>query len=207
MAFSIEQFCSIRPYLYHLTSKSNLKNILEAKMLYSAEHILHNSGNPELLNEKRGQSLSVQLGGKAIHVRDQLPLHRGNVSFAPGWDFRRLLIDLNSRVFFWPGTESRPIDYGIRHFERYRAERPVILRFKSAELIPLQSVEPHFCKYNSGSPRCSQGKGSPRGADTFTAAPAAKFSAANVVEVTFKSRVSIPSLQWGESTSGPWTNE
>src|SRR6185295_17449394 len=97
----------------------------------------------------------------------------------------RLLKAINERVFFWPGTEFRPISYGIRHFERYRSERPVILRCKSDLLFNTPGQEPEFCKYNSGSPRCSNGIGSPRGPDTFVPASRAMFSAAKAVEVTF----------------------
>ena len=43
-----------------------------------------------------------------------------------GFVFEDLVEILNGRVFFWPGAVGGPISYGVRHFERYQNEKPVI---------------------------------------------------------------------------------
>jgi hypothetical protein len=116
-----------------------------------------------------------------------------------------LLCQLNERVFFWPGGPDIS-DYGQRHFERYRAEKPVILRVPTSDLFEAnpESV-PEFCRFNSGSPRCTKGLGSPRGPSTFIQGTTADFSPGNVVEVTFLESVLLPhSTKVGDSPDGPW---
>jgi hypothetical protein len=140
-------------------------------------------------------------------VRDQKPLHTGNTGLMGGWDFEQLLSHLNGRVFFWPGSaKGRPIPYGERHFQRYADESPIILRLATTDLLSLNPhVPPEFCRYNSGSPRCTQGLPSPRGPETFVTCEHANFRPASVVEVTFPGVVRIPSsAQLGDSTGGPW---
>jgi hypothetical protein len=62
-----------------------------------------------------------------------------------------------------------------------------------------------FSKYNTGAPRCTKGKGSPRGPNTFVAVERATFSVSGVVEVAFKDAVKLPeSTQIGDSPVGPW---
>ncbi len=75
------------------------------------------------------------------------------------YSYEDLIENLNRRIFFWPGTPAGPIGYGRRHFERYREENPVILRINVRSLLCANAkVEPKFCRYNSGSPRCSKGR-------------------------------------------------
>jgi len=203
MAFTLKQFSAVRPYMYHLTARDNLQHIRELRVLYSAHQLLTESSNAPALNDKRKTLLPVKWKDRIVHIRDQSPLHRGNVSFIGGWDFNQLLRELNRQVFFWPGTSACPIDYGVRHFERYRAERPIILRLKFLDVVSRQ--EPYFCKFNSGSPRCTGGFGSPRGPSTFVSASEADFSPCKAVEITFRGEVALPKkLEIGDSISGPW---
>ena|SRR5712691_7943752 len=98
-----------------------------------------------------------------IVVRDQAPLHEGNLSLPRGYTFEDFIESLNGRIFFWPGSAAGPIPHGIRHFERYEQECPVILRVEFQSLLHANpGAEPLYCRYNSGSPRCSNGKKSPR---------------------------------------------
>jgi hypothetical protein len=74
-------------------------------------------------------------------------------------------------VFFWPGREAGPNDHGRRHYERYRNDDVVLIR------VPTQRMPEgaEVCFFNSGSPRCVDGRKSPRGSATFVRpeAPAA----------------------------------
>jgi hypothetical protein len=123
-----------------------------------------------------------------------------------GWEFERVIEDLNHRVFFWPGTQNGPNDHGRRHFARYLAERPLLIRVSTPDLIAVNApLKPEFCRYNSGSPRHSNGKPSPRGSNTFV--PAAQFAgtSSDVVELTFRGTVLLPPRWYtGSAPGGPW---
>ncbi len=126
------------------------------------------------------------------------------MSLKGGWQLVNLIDVLNSLVFFWPGKFDKPIDYGVRHYNRYAEENPKIIRMKSADLFSA-NLAPLFCAFNSGSPRCTGGKGSPRGTDTFVTAAAFPKTASGVVELTFKGSVHLPaSAEIAGDVSGPW---
>jgi hypothetical protein len=150
----------------------------------------------------------VIVDGREIVLRDQKPLHKGNTGLPNGYKFDDFIESLNRRVFFWPGDKSGPIDYGLRHFERYKDERPVVLRIDFASLIDANpSIEPRFCRYNSGAPRCSYGKKSPRGPRTFLAAAHFEGAPAGVVELTFEGEISLPpNTKFGKHPAGPWSS-
>lgn len=206
MAFTLEAFCELRPYVYHLTAATNLPHLLALRRLYSARHLLHASNNRSWLAEKRPTAVGASMDQQRISVRDQAPLHQGNIAFAEGWTFGDVLADLNARVFFWPGNGSKPIDYGERHFQRYAAEKPKMIRLETAALFRLNAAAtPQFCKFNSGSPRYNKGKASPRGPETFVAANAAPFRPSEVVELTFRDEVALPvRFETSDSPFGPW---
>lgn len=207
MAFTLPQFESARPYLFHLTAREHLGALTDARQLVPASLMLEAANAARWHREKRRNHVRIRVSGRDIDLRDQKPLHQGNVALAAGWTFEDLLAHLNRRVFFWPGRSSgQPIAYGVRHFERYASERPAILRVCTTDLFTLnQHVVPEFCKYNSGSPRCTNGRPSPRGPDTFLPCDEAPFTAGSVVEVTFPAPIRLPdSTQVGDSINGPW---
>ncbi|MEO1716406.1 MAG: hypothetical protein AAFR76_04775 [Planctomycetota bacterium] len=134
----------------------------------------------------------IECDGCRVHIRDQAPLHRGSVWLSDGWDFEDLVEHLNDHVFFWPGTANRPIAHGRRHFKRYSADDVVVLAIDTQALFASNStLPPRFCRYNSGSPRCSGGRGSPRGPRTFLAAEEFHQRPSDVVEVTFRGAVRL----------------
>jgi hypothetical protein len=206
MGFSDDQFARSRPFVYHLTARSNVGEIRTSHVLHSAASLMQMAADSSFLRKKRTQTVRVQLGTVAIDIRDQQPLYAGNISFHGGWSFEDVVQSLNERVFFWPGSHNGPISYGRRHFLRYADERPVILRFSTADLYRANpGVSPLYCRYNSGSPRCSYGAGSPRGPSTFVSANAVDYTPGKVVEVTYCVRATLPQLlEVGDSTSGPW---
>ena len=72
-------------------------------------------------------------------------------------------------------------------------------------LVANPSVEPHYCAYNSGSPRCSYENKSPRRAYTFPPADQFGGTPSTVVEVTFIDQVILPADgQLSGYSSGPW---
>ncbi|UUO07895.1 hypothetical protein M4951_06160 [Blastopirellula sp. J2-11] len=206
MAFTDIHFTRTRPYLYHLTDRDNLNHIRATRAMLSAAVLLQQAGDNAYLRAKRQSSIQVKIGQRVISIRDQQPLHAGNITFQGGYGFADVIEMLNKRVFFWPGTSHGPISYGERHFLRYENDQPVILRVATADLFQTNSdVSPLYCRYNSGSPRCTGGKGSPRGPVTFALAEDADFTASNVVEVTFLNQVTLPArVEASDSINGPW---
>jgi len=170
-----------------------LSRIRREARLQSAAALMLRANAGGLLSARRGGHLSIELDGETILLRDQAPLHAGNIRFEAGWDLPRLIEHLNRRVFFWPGGEDGPIAYGRRHHERYAAEAPVVLRVRLRELLEANPGRvPLFCQRNSGSPRTVNGKKSPRGSDTFVTCENFPRGPRGVVEVTFEDEVVLP---------------
>jgi hypothetical protein len=206
MAFRLEVFAVARPFVYHLTSADNLVRICEVGSLESASSLITRAKRGELLRQRRPKHTPINVAGREVWLRDQAPLHAANVDFAEGWNLGDLVEALNRLVFFWAGTASGPSDYGQRHFDRYRTEEPVLLRVPTAALFAAnQSGQPLFCRYNSGSPRYSGGRASPRGPETFVPPNAFLGSPARVVELAFTERAKLPpSTEYGFAPAGPW---
>ncbi len=205
MAFTLTQFCSTRPYLYHLTSPRNLELLLETRLMRSTAQLLHSSGEHQWLGTKRSHTVTVNVDGRLVDLRDQQPLYEGKTTLEGGWAFEDLVRALNEFVFFWPGWADKPIDYGTRHYERYESDGPIILRVSTAKLFDANGAEPFFCKYNSGSPRTTQGYGSPRGPNTFVRCHQASYTASNVVEVTYRDTATLPAvIDSSRHPFGPW---
>jgi hypothetical protein len=150
--------------------------------------------------------LSIRLDEYVVIVRDQAPLHIGNIAFAGDWDADRLIKELNRRIFFWSGSLKGPVGNGRRHFKRYQNDHPVIIRSRFDELVQVNPAKmPYFCKYNSGSPRYTNGKPRPRGPDTFAPGIECSFTPSDVIEVTFVNRVTIPeTAEVATHYEGPW---
>jgi len=206
MAFSHEQFQSVRPYLYHLTARTNLPRIRDSRRLVCAASLLAAVGETKFVRQKRSGMHPVVVDGATVCIRDQDPLYRGKMALEAGWSFEDFIELLNRHVFFWAGWAHEPVGAGLRHFDRYRGEHPVVLRARFADMVAANTeAEPLFCKYNSGSPRCSYGSPSPRGLQTFVPAERAFYSPSNVVEVVFRDRVALPnSTEQADSYGGPW---
>lgn len=202
----VEHYIQTRPYLYHLTHRDNLNHIREMACLFSAAVLMERSGNTQLMRTPRGHSVPVTVGHRTIVLRDQRPLYEGKMELAPGYSFGDFVESINRRVFFWPGKSEKPKDYGLRHFEHYKNEKPIIIRVEFETLCRQNhSATALFCRYNSGSPRVSYGNKSPRGPGTFL--PAQRFSGvpSSVVEVTFESELQLPATtQFSAHPFGPW---
>lgn len=202
MAFSLPQLIGCRPFLYHLTAASNLSSIIRTREFRCANVLLAESGLTSHSSQRRIAHLAVPASNGSTLLRDQKPLIEGAIEFEDGWDMARFVQHVNQHVFFWPGGHQGPIKSGMNRFERYRAERPVLLRFPIA---CLKQVDLRFSRFNSGAPRCSGGKYSPRGSNTYL--PAVDFvgTASEVVEVVVAEACALPATaELSNHPSGPW---
>jgi hypothetical protein len=209
MAFDLDRFASLRPYSYHLTSANNLSSLRACMFLETAAGLAKVTGRPDAVSKPRKEQVLLQARGGAVALQSQSPLHAGNISLEGGWTFEHLVERLNSLVFFWPGGPQGPINYGERHYHsKSWPESPMVLRVSTSELVrENSSVTPLFCRFNSGSPRWSNGKPSPRGPKTFLPADQFSGSISDVVELTFPGRVRLPkSVEIGDIPLGPWRN-
>lgn len=206
MPIELSRLTHLRPFLYHLTDPTNLVVMCETAQMYPAAALLRRAGQLESLRTRRAAHQRVRVGPNEVILRDQAPLHAGNIGFTHGFGMPDFLESLNSRIFFWPGDSTGPIDYGVRHFERYRLERPAMLRVGFESLLRANpNAQPQLCAYNSGSPRCVNGAKSPRGPDTFRCAPDFDGRPSDVVEVTFAETLRIPGdAEYGLEPAGPW---
>jgi hypothetical protein len=180
----------------------------ETARLFPAQTLMQRAGQTDLMRARRIDPAQVRIFGSLVSIRDQAVLHSRNIQFPPGYKLEDFIESLNQRVFFWPGTGDGPIDYGIRHFQRYQAECPAILRVALQSMLSANpSVAPRFCRFNSGSPRCSHGRKSPRGPDVFLLTEDFSGTPSDVVEVTFDAEISIPiDSELGISPQGPWNS-
>ncbi|MEO8560644.1 MAG: hypothetical protein ABI601_01125 [bacterium] len=207
MSFDLIAYGRLRPYLYHLTARSNLSRIRQRRSLESAASLARQANEFAIIESRRAAHLPIVVDGESILLRDQSPLHEKNMRLEDGWTFERFIAHLNERVFFWPGSDTGPNDYGWRHYGRYETEKPVIVRTTFASLVSTNSeLVPLFAKVNSGSPRWSGGNAPARGSRTFVAANDAAFTAGEVVEVTFQGCVELPGdAEVADAPDGPWS--
>jgi hypothetical protein len=193
MAFSLAEFARVRPYAFHLTSAANLPRIRRERRLYPTLQLAALAGRTHLAREHRPVSVCIEIDGEVVHLRDQAPLRASNVVLSDTWTFGDVVEMLNNRVFFWPGSDTRPIPSGQRHFERYANESIAILRVPTDLLFNSNPLPvPEFCKWNSGAPRWTRGIRPVRGADTFLTADQSPYRASAVVELTFPGPVLLP---------------
>lgn len=207
MPFTLDALARLRPFLFHLTARENLPRIRRLGRIDSAARLAEFAGQKEVLRARRRHHQPIVVDGETLLLRDQAPLHAGNMRLDDGWSFEEFVRHINDRVFFWPGGEAGPISYGVRHFERYASEEPIILRVPTGAMFAANAeTAPMFCRYNSGSPRWSRGIAAPRGASTFVGSTQASFSAAQVVEVTMPGAAILPDgVSVGASPVGPWS--
>jgi hypothetical protein len=79
------------------------------------------------------------------------------------------------------------------------------LRMSFSELLEVNpSVQPYFCRFNSGAPRMTGGRRSPRGPDTFQKANEWRGPPFRVAEVSFVGRVVLPTAS--ADLGGDYTN-
>jgi hypothetical protein len=206
MAFTLERFIAIRKYLYHFTAAENLSAIRTERKLDSAA-ILTGRHGIVCPPTKRAVPMLNSSATAEFWLQTQAPLRVGNISFDQGWDIERFVNRLNGLVFFWPGDGDGPIAYGQRHAAGNDwPTKATAIRVETRALIDAHPRNsPLFCPYNSGAPRYSDGKASPRGRSTFLPAEAFERTAGKVKEVVFEGTVLLPiCTQYFEVESEKW---
>ena len=202
MALDLASLVKLRPMLYHLTARENLNAIwgVNPKVLRSAAELIRGIGGKDrarriqrLLRQRRPEALRIEVAGRTAVLRDQGPLHAGNIAFEDGLTFDGLVQLLNERVYFWPGDERGPVVAGRNHFARYTLKEPEDCVVFAALLAANADSTPQLSCCNSGSPRCNPISGkAPRGPRTFLPAESFEGTASEVVEVTFLGSVVLP---------------
>lgn len=202
----IDRLCALRPFLFHLTDARNLPRIQAEEALWSADRILRRAKREDRLDRRRPDPLEVLVEGQVVRIRDQAPLHAGNIAFVEGYGMADFVRRVNGFVFFWPGRDLGPISQGVNHFRRYADQGPRILRVGTAELLAANpEVSMHVSRCNSGAPRCNKGRKQPRSDQTFVPAELAGFRASEIVEVAFPDLVHLPSrVEQSGDPAGPW---
>src|SRR5687768_10866263 len=109
MPIDLGTYASLRPFLYHLTAKENLARIVRTWRVESAVALADRAGRPDIVLARRRAHVPVEIAGETVLLRDQAPLHRGNMRLDEGWSFEQLVQHINERVFFWPGGADGPI--------------------------------------------------------------------------------------------------
>ena len=195
----LDKFAETRPYLWHLTDAGNVERIRRMKQLECAATLLCAGGCTACIGKRRKSSCIVRVDGDDVRIRDQKPLHDGNMQLPEGWSFEKFVKFLNSHVFFWPGTAQTPKGSGKGHFRRYVNECPTgsvaVLRVPTKDLFAANCASPLFSRYNSGSPRRNRGTRIPRGPNTFVCGNTFPLPPSKVIEVVFrKSAVLLPTI-------------
>jgi hypothetical protein len=148
----------------------------------------------------------VNYGRHVVALRDQLALRPGQVCLTGGLALEELRAAINARIFFWPGNQDGLNRYGRNFIDAYssRGQRPTTLRIGFWDLVQANpGTAPYFCKFNSGAPRTSKGRKSPRGPDTFQTAEEWSGLPSDVAEVSFVDKVALPqSVEVCEAAGG-----
>jgi hypothetical protein len=202
----LDQLCKKIPFLYHLTSRENVHSIVSEGVIWSASALLQAADDHRVqryLRERRPDHLTIKVRGRNVHIRDQRPISEKLLEncllggLVVG-DYYELL---NSRVFFWPTLERLR-----RHYKRYEAEGPTILRLRTQDLLDLNHVQ--LSRLNSGATRANSylgGIAPPRGRDTFQTPTDYEHRISSIAEITIENRCALPqNLEHGTSPDGPW---
>jgi hypothetical protein len=203
----LADFLKLRPYVYHCCGEINFESIRRDRALRSATNLLNESGHEYLLRKHRKESVRLNLPSGEVEIRDNAPLRLGSLALQDGISLEDFLLELNSRVFLWPGNAKGPISVGRKHFEHYRGIGAVhLLKIPTAGLLVANADRNlSFTYCNSGAARHQQGLPVQRGKSTFVAPLHATKPAAAIRELTFVGSVRLPdNTEWAESLSGPW---
>ncbi len=195
-SMDIHRFLRLRPYCFHYTAASNEASLRARSAIHSASYWLHAAGHGQRCRERRRQSEPVQGPGFSISLRDQAPLHEANILFEGGYAFADVLTLLNRHCFFWPGSADSPIAPGRKFRNRYRSERLSVVRVETAALVDANRDRLRLCQYNTGAPRWTNGRASPRGPRTLVKLSEFNLTPGAVVEVAFEDVAFLPERAW-----------
>lgn len=204
---ALERLIKLRPFAYHTCGTLNFASIRRTRSLRSAQTLIGGTEHSGLLSIRRKASVRLELPGGSVEIRDNAPLRLGSLELEPGLTLEAFLLDLNSRVFLWPGGEHGPIATGRSHFEYYSGIGEVrVIRVPLGRLLeanPDRDLAVTYC--NSGSARHHSGRKVVRGPGTFHAIAHAPKPVADIKELTFVGSVRLPEdTTHSSSLTGPW---
>jgi len=188
----IDYFISKRPFLYHLTNKNNVDNIIDGRILLSANTLIDSAklkDKESLKITKRNDHLKVTINSVEYSIRDQKPITKALDKCLINCTRTQFIKYLNNHVFFWPTLNRLK-----RHFQTYRNEEVKVLKVVTSELFELNK---HILvsRINSGSTRCIASYGGipvPRGLDTFVNLSDFNKPITKIAEVTIKNKCNLP---------------
>lgn len=202
----ISDFFEAWPYLYHVTVLANLPAIRALRELFTAEHLLSEAGLRQMGESRREKDVTIQFAGFIIVIRSQQPLNPDCLELDSGMTLGDYVHDLNRRVYFWPGTESGPLEDGKRMISTQKEKGAGILRIPTASLFALnEHVPSFFSPHNTGAAWCKDGKKSHRGEGSFLSCDQFKEAPADVIEAGFEGTTKLPSdTVVAAALTGPW---
>jgi len=193
MAFKVDRYAALRPFLYHVTARQNLGRLRRTQRMDTASAILRAARRQDLLRARRPDPVTIVLDGEPIVLKDQRPLLSSNVALTKGWQFADFVEYLNDHVYFWPGDALSLLDAGKRLLAHYAPGSPLVLRVPLLALTAANpDLPPLFSPYNSGAPRMQGGRPVKRGPDLFRSAERARGRPHEVIEVAFHGSVVLP---------------
>jgi hypothetical protein len=98
----LESSTKARPYAYHLTDPVNLEHIRTTNEILPASLLMERAGRHDLLRSRRPGHERIAISNTTILVRDQVPLHKGNIRMLGSYSYEDLVENLNRRIFFGP---------------------------------------------------------------------------------------------------------
>lgn len=207
-----EDFVIKRPYLYHLTDRRNLESIIDDKKIYSTvclvrlSEIENQATYLKTRREKDSRRIPIIVEGVPVFIRDQHPINSAlDRCLTDGaCTVEQFIYHLNKRVFMWPSYNRMN-----NHFQTYKHDNPIIMRFSTQDLFELNSNNIKLSKINSGATRCVghyNGNPAPRGYNTFkTFAQLSDSRVGDIAEVTFENECNLPnSVSVSNLPDGPW---
>lgn len=170
MALTRDALIQHFPVLWHLTSRANWARIIATRRLESAAALMRAAGDEQWLERRRPAAVPLALPEGTVWLRDQEPLHEGAARFEGGWDFPRLVREINRRVYFWPGDHRGPARKARGNFDAFRA-RPEAIALRLPTAGVCAAVGPtalQLTRHNVGALRSNPRSGPAlRGPSTF----------------------------------------
>lgn len=208
-----EYFIEKRPYMYHLTDRRNINSIMSDKKIFSTVSLVNSSemeNSSSFLKRRRdkeSRNTPILVDGVSVYIRDQHPINSALYRCLTDGvcTVEQFIYHLNKRVFMWPSYKRM-----YNHFQTYKNDNPIILRFSTQVLFELNPNNIKLSKINSGATRCVGyygGNPAPRGLNTFkTFAQLADSKIGDIAEVTFENECKLPeSFYISNLPNGPWS--
>jgi hypothetical protein len=192
MELDLHAFARLRPYLYHVTALENLTSVRRTRRLEPAAAIMRRAGRGDLVRWRRPFPVTLLCDGETIVLKDQALLIEEQVSLFRDWSFADFVEYMNDHVFFWPGTDRGPVKSGVELPYHESGTASVTLRIPFDDVLAANPTAlPLFCSVNSGAQREQGSRRVSRGPRLFRSALAFSRRPSDVVEVAFRSAVTL----------------